>query len=259
MLQYIGIWLLMVDSSTVFVVDDDDSIRDLLASYLKKNGYNVIAANSGESFLQEFQEWRSAGEDESRVIVVLDIMMPGMDGFDVCRELRTFSKAPVIMLTAVSDEMDRIIGLEMGADDYLGKPFNPRELLARIKAIFRRSEQVAEPKTTGRYAVFNGFCLDKVTRELTSPEGEPVPLTGADYNLLMLFIRNQGKVLSRESIAEVTRKRNSAPMDRFIDVNVSRLRQCLGENARAPELIKTVRGQGYILTTEVEWVDKVPA
>ena len=118
---------------------------------------------------------------------------------------------------------------------------------------------MAEPKNTGRYATFNGFCLDTVTRELVSPEGEIVPLTGADYNLLMLFIRNQGKVLSRESIADVTRKRNPAPMDRFIDVNVSRLRQCLGENARAPELIKTVRGQGYILTTEVVWVDKAPA
>ena len=248
----------MVESSTVFVVDDDDSIRDLLSNYLIKNSFTVIAANSGESFLQEYQDWRSSGEDESRAIVVLDIMMPGMDGFDVCRELRTFSKIPVVMLTAVSDEMDRIIGLEMGADDYLGKPFNPRELLARIKAIFRRSEQVTEQRGSGRYAVFNGFCLDKVTRELTSPQGEPVPLTGADYNLLMLFIRNQGKVLSRESIAEVTRKRNSAPMDRFIDVNVSRLRQCLGENARAPELIKTVRGQGYILTTEVFWVNEAP-
>ena len=113
-------------------------------------------------------------------MVVLDIMMPGMDGFDVCRELRTFSKVPVIMLTAVSDEMDRIIGLEIGADDYLGKPFNPRELLARIKAIFRRMEASEPKKSDGRYAVFSGFRLDQVTRELTSPEGQSLPLTGAE-------------------------------------------------------------------------------
>ncbi|WP_062270629.1 response regulator [Endozoicomonas arenosclerae] len=239
----------MTSSHPIFIVDDDDAIRDLLANYLKKNGFCVETAPDGESFLTLF---RSMPADVTRhAMIILDIMMPGMDGFDVCRELRTFSRVPVIMLTAVSDEMDRIVGLELGADDYLAKPFNPRELLARIKAIYRRSEPVSEQQDEGRYYHFNGFCLDTTTRELTSPDDQTQSLSGADYSLLMLFISHPGQVLSRDCIAESTRKRDSAPLDRFIDVHISRLRHCLGENARNPEIIKTVRGSGYLLATEV--------
>ncbi|KEQ17679.1 response regulator [Endozoicomonas numazuensis] len=239
----------MTSSHPIFIVDDDDAIRDLLANYLKKNGFCVETAPDGERFLELF---RSMPADVTRhAMVILDIMMPGMDGFAVCRELRTFSRVPVIMLTAVSDEMDRIVGLELGADDYLAKPFNPRELLARIKAIYRRSEPLAEPLDSGRYFYFNHFCLDTTTRELTSPEGHAQSLSGADYNLLMLFLSHPGQVLSRDAIAESTRKRDSAPLDRFIDVHISRLRHCLGENARNPEIIKTVRGSGYLMATEV--------
>ncbi|MGI9277788.1 MAG: response regulator [Endozoicomonas sp.] len=247
----------MTGSCPVFIVDDDDAIRDLLASYLKKNGFTVQTAPDGETFLQQFRDWCSEGNHNA--MVILDIMMPGMDGFAVCRELRTFSKVPVIMLTAVSDDTDRIIGLELGADDYLAKPFNPRELLARIKAILRRSEPRAEqPRSGGRYCLFNGFCLDMTTRQLSGPDGEPRALTGADYNLLMLFVQHAGEVLNREQIAEATRKRGSDPLDRFIDVHVSRLRQCLGENARSPEIIKTVRGTGYLMATEVVYSNAVP-
>ncbi|WP_067519942.1 response regulator transcription factor [Endozoicomonas ascidiicola] len=238
----------------IFVVDDDDGIRQLIAEYLSKHGFCVEACDDGEFFLNRFQ---SLSPDEAlRSMVVLDIMMPGMDGFEVCRTLRTFSKVPVIMLTAVSDEMDRIIGLEIGADDYLAKPFNPRELLARIKAIFRRSEPV-EPmvKPSLRYCWFHGLCLDTVTRALYSADGKPLSFSGADYNLLMLFINNAGKVLSREYIAAETRKRNSDPLDRFIDVHISRLRHCLGEDAKSPEIIKTVRGSGYILATDVHFTE----
>ncbi len=190
-------------------------------------------------------------EETQRALVVLDIMMLGIDGFDVCRELRTFSKVPVIMLTAVSDEMDRIVGLEIGADDYLAKPFNPRELLARIKAIFRRSDLSGEARQPSRFCCFHGLRLDTVTRSLSSTEGDQLPLSGADYNLLMLFVNNAGRVLSREYIAGETRKRSSDPLDRFIDVHISRLRQCLGDDAKSPEIIKTVRGAGYLMATEV--------
>lgn len=241
----------MNPSHRIFVVDDDDAIRQLIASYLEKHGFLVETAPDGESFLALFQSL--SDEDIQHALVVLDIMMPGIDGFEVCRELRTFSKIPVIMLTAVSDEMDRIIGLEIGADDYLGKPFNPRELLARIKAIFRRSQPISEPQQPPRFCHFHGLCLDTTSRALSTDDGEPLSLSGADYSLLMLFINNAGKVLNREYIASMTRKRCSDPMDRFIDVHISRLRQCLREDAKAPEIIKTVRGSGYLMATEVHF------
>lgn len=247
----------MTKSQRIFVVDDDDAIRDLIANYLQKHGFTVEKACDGEAFLALF---RSKPADEVRqALVILDIMMPGMDGFAVCRELRTFSKVPVIMLTAVSDETDRIIGLELGADDYLAKPFNPRELLARIKAIFRRSEPFQEEEQAARYCLFNQFCLDTTSRTLSRSDGGLQSLSGADYNLLMLFIQNSGQVLSRDRIAAVTRKRDSAPLDRFIDVHISRLRHCLGESARSPDIIKTVRGAGYLMATEISYSHQAPA
>lgn len=246
----------MTKSKCVFVVDDDDEIRSLLKSYLEKNQYQVLTADSGESFLAAFSPELDVD------LVILDVRLPGADGFSVCRTLRTQSNVPVIMLTANSDEMDRIIGLEIGADDYLAKPFNPRELLARIKAIHRRMEQVTEvpehalatPQETYRYYRFAQFKLDTLTRELWV-DGVKESLSGADYNLLMLFVTNPGNVLSRDYIAENTRGRDTTPLDRFIDVHVSRLRQRLREDARQPQLIKTVRGQGYILTAQVEASD----
>lgn len=243
----------MTKTKCIYVVDDDDEIRSLLTSYLEKNQYHVLTADSGESFLAEFTP--SLEVD----LVILDVRLPGVDGFSVCQTLRTQSNVPVIMLTANSDEMDRIIGLEIGADDYLAKPFNPRELLARIKAIHRRMEHINEaPEVVEesipeahRYYHFAQFALDTLTRELWF-EGEKESLSGADYNLLMLFVTNPGTVLSRDYIAENTRGRDTTPLDRFIDVHVSRLRQRLREDARHPQLIKTVRGQGYILTVQVE-------
>lgn len=236
----------------IFVVDDDDEIRSLLKTYLEKHQFHVETAESGEAFLESFSQHPTAD------LVVLDIMLPGQDGFTVCRTLRSHSQVPVIMLTANSDEMDRIVGLEMGADDYLAKPFNPRELLARVKAILRRTEhveQIEKPASQKVYR-FAQFTLDTVSRELTDASGETCSLSGADYNLLMLFLTHPGQVLSREKIADTTRGRDSAPLDRFIDVHVSRLRQRLGEDARHPQLIKTVRGEGYVLTVEVDTPDE---
>jgi two-component system, OmpR family, response regulator len=238
----------MTQAKCIYVVDDDDEIRTLLKTYLEKHQFTVLTADSGETFLANFRA------EQEVDLVILDIMLPGQDGFAVCRSLRTQSQVPVIMLTANSDEMDRIIGLEIGADDYLAKPFNPRELLARIKAILRRMEhtEVVEiAPVTHRFYRFAQFTLDTLSRELHFKD-EKESLSGADYNLLMLFLTHPGAVLTRELIAENTRGRDSAPLDRFIDVHVSRLRQRLREDARQPQLIKTIRGQGYILTANVE-------
>lgn len=261
----------MTRSKTVFVVDDDAEIRNLLKTYLEKHQFNVRTAESGEAFLASFEQDSDAG------LIILDIMLPGEDGFSVCRSLRMKSLVPVIMLTANSDEMDRIIGLEIGADDYLAKPFNPRELLARMKAIFRRIEQISatnqdvqtEAQSDGHNAKSNtciqkrfrfaDFCLDTLSRELSHQDGSVAALSGADYNLLMLFLNHPGAVLSRDFIAENTRGRDSAPLDRFIDVHISRLRQRLNEDARHPQLIKTIRGEGYILTVDVDYQDASPA
>ncbi|GGO85702.1 DNA-binding response regulator [Marinobacterium nitratireducens] len=232
----------------IYVVDDDAEIRSLLQSYLERNQFEVRTAEDGEQLLTALRGGDAAA------LVVLDVMLPGDDGFEVCRKLRTFSQVPVIMLTASSDEMDRIVGLEIGADDYLAKPFNPRELLARIRAILRRSDQRSEAAApgAGRYQRFAGFELDAAQRQLVDPHGVPVTLSGAEYELLHLLVDHAGEVLSRERIAEATRGRGNLPMDRFIDVQVSRLRQRLGDDARSPQLIKTVRGQGYVLAAPVE-------
>jgi len=238
----------------IYVVDDDAEIRSLLQSYLERNQFSVRTAEDGEQLLQSLR----AGD--AAALVVLDVMLPGDDGFEVCRKLRTFSQVPVIMLTASSDEMDRIVGLEIGADDYLAKPFNPRELLARIRAILRRSDLggATSVQVPGRYQRFAGFELDAVQRQLVDPHGAPVALSGAEYDLLRLLLDHAGEVLSRDRIAEATRGRDNLPMDRFIDVQVSRLRQRLGDDARSPQLIKTVRGQGYVLAAPVETGDARP-
>ncbi|MFC6673864.1 response regulator [Marinobacterium aestuariivivens] len=242
----------MTQHKPIHVVDDDADIRSLLKSYLERNQFEVRTAADGESLLAELKAGAPAA------LVVLDVMLPGDDGFEVCRKLRTFSRVPVIMLTASSDEMDRIVGLEIGADDYLAKPFNPRELLARIRAILRRSDQAPEaspPAAGGRYQRFAGFELDAVQRQLFDRHGETVELSGAEYALLRLLLDHAGEVLSRDRIAEATRGRDNLPMDRFIDVQISRLRQRLGDDARSPQLIKTVRGQGYVLAAPVEQSD----
>jgi two-component system OmpR family response regulator len=238
----------MTQSKPIYVVDDDAGIRSLLRSYLERNQFAVKTAGDGESLLRELKAGGPAA------LVVLDIMLPGDDGFEVCRKLRTFSKVPVIMLTANSDEMDRIVGLEIGADDYLAKPFNPRELLARIKAILRRSDaqvEVSGGAVSARYLRFAGFELDTAAREVRTLSGEPLMLSGAEFDLLRLLVDHAGEVLSRDLIAEQTRGRDNFPMDRFIDVQISRLRQRLQDDARSPQLIKTVRGQGYVLAATV--------
>ncbi|WP_375058354.1 response regulator [Zobellella sp. DQSA1] len=228
----------------ILVVDDDEEICALLKSYLERSGFKVSSLNSGERLLQ-------ALELVSPDMLILDVMMPGEDGFTLCSRVRKVSQVPIIMLTASADESDRIIGLELGADDYVPKPFSPRELLARIKAIFRRVGGVM-PGGHHRYYCFAGWQLDTVNRSLTNPQGEEHALSGADYTLLQLFLERPGEVLSRDDLLGLTRGREANPFDRSIDVQLSRLRQRLGEDAKDPHIIKTVRGAGYVLAVAVE-------
>ena len=231
-------------SKRILVVDDDQQIRELLQSYLEKNGYAVTALEDGSGLMEQLN-----GRPVD--LVILDIMMPGEDGFSLCRKVRAESEIPIIMLTASAEETDRIIGLELGADDYVAKPFNPRELLARIKAVLRRA-RVPTPESKGRFLCFAGWRLDTVNRDLISAEGLVLPLSGADYNLLLLLLEHPNQVLSRDDLLNLTRGREANPYDRSIDVQLSRLRQRLGEDAKTPHIIKTVRGAGYVLAVEVE-------
>lgn len=230
----------------ILVVDDDAEIRDLLKEYLMKNGYSVETAEDGKSM-------RKQCSMQKFDLIVLDIMMPGDDGFTLCKEVRAKSNVPIIMLTAGSDETDRIIGLELGADDYVGKPFNPRELLARIKAVSRRYEERGERNLpeTRQHIRFGDWSLDLTNRELTDPEGQVQSLNGADFNLLYLFLSRPSEVLSRDDLSHHLRGRDASPFDRSIDVQISRLRSRLNDDGKSPQLIKTVRGAGYILTVPV--------
>jgi two-component system, OmpR family, response regulator len=230
----------------ILIVDDDAEIRSLLTRYLEKNGLRATAVGDGRAM------WRAL-DDGAFDIVVLDVMLPGDDGLTLCRTLRARSEMPVLMLTARGDETDRIIGLEMGADDYLPKPFNPRELLARIKVILRRTRSLPPnlqpaPETPIRFA---GWLLDTVQRHLVSPTGVVTPIGGAEYKLLHVFLTHANRVLSREQLLDLSQGREADPLDRSIDVQVSRLRQRLGDDPRQPALIKTVRGEGYVLSAVV--------
>ncbi len=228
----------------ILIVDDDHKIRSLLKTYLEKNQFEVLLAHDGASFTAEFERYRDDID-----LCILDVMLPDTEGFSLCQQLRRRSDVPVIMLTASADETDRIVGLELGADDYLGKPFNPRELLARIKAIGRRAGQ--DKPAPPRYYQFNGCTLDTLERSLIDAQGQAAALTGMDFQLLKLLVEHPGEVIDRARLAEVTRGRDLGPLDRSLDVQISRLRQRLQDDGKSPALIKTVRGAGYVFATTV--------
>ncbi|MEJ8570251.1 response regulator [Microbaculum marinum] len=231
----------------ILVVDDHRDIRELVGRYLVKNGFRTTTAESSEDARKVL---RSAAID----LVVLDIMMPGEGGLSLCRYLRESTAVPVILLTAMAEETDRIVGLEIGADDYLTKPFNPRELLARIRSVLRRTQSLPptrEPPGKGRYR-FEGWMLDPARRELTGTDGVAVPLSTGEFRLLVAFLDRPGVVLSRDQLLDITRGREAAPFDRSIDNQVSRLRRKIEIDPRSPELIKTVWGGGYSFSGSVE-------
>lgn len=230
----------------LLVVDDDREIRELLADYLERQGYRMsTAANGGEM--------RRALDAAPIDLVILDVMMPGEDGLTLCRELRAHSSLPIIMLTARGEPVDRIVGLEMGADDYLAKPFEPRELLARIRSVLRRARALPfnHREEEGRLFHFADWTLEVETRQLIAPDGVAVALSGSEYRLLRTFIDHAGRVLNRDQLLNFTRGRDADPFDRSIDLAVSRLRQKLRDDAREPKLLKTVRNEGYVLTAPV--------
>jgi two-component system OmpR family response regulator len=230
----------------VLVVDDDREIRDLLGRFLTKHGYRVTVAQDGKDMRRALADWHID-------LVVLDLMLPGEDGLSLCRDLRAKSQIPVIMLTMMGEETDRIIGLEMGADDYLPKPFNPRELLARMKAVLRRAKCTpATPATAGRKVLgFSGWKLELGLRRLESPRGLIVDLSAGEFDLLVAFVEHPQRVLNRDQLLDLTHGRAEAPFDRSVDMQVSRLRHKIEANPKEPELIKTVRSGGYIFTAVV--------
>ena len=242
--------MLMDKTDTILIVDDDPEIRRLLVDYLARNEFTAIAARDGREMWQ-------ALERQVIDLIVLDLMLPDTDGLTLYRDLRaksTTPNIPVLMLTARGEETDRIVGIEMGADDYLVKPFNPRELLARIKTILRRTRALPpnlrpEP---ARCLCFAGWCLDTAARLLTAPDGVATPLSGGEYRLLRILLDHPNRVLNRDQLTELIHGREADPFDRAIDVQVSRLRQRLRDDSREPELIKTVRGEGYVLAASVE-------
>ena len=234
----------MESSPHILVVDDDREIRDLLSRFLRKHSFRVTAAADG----REMRKVLEAGKFD---LVVMDVMLPGEDGLSLTRWLRSTSGVPVIMLTAVGEETDRIIGLEMGADDYVPKPFNPRELLARIRAVLRRAEGLPSVEARKGVVTFDGWKLDTDRRELFRPDGELVPLTSGEYDLLLALIERPQRVLTRDQLLDITRGRDTVPFDRSIDVQISRLRRKIQNDPKDPVRIKTVRGGGYVFACEV--------
>lgn len=237
----------------ILVVDDHAEIRQLLQRYLGDHGYRVTTAANGT-------EMQRALADAAIDLIILDLMMPGDDGLTLCRNLRAGPHAalPIIMLTAMGEDTDRIIGLEMGADDYLAKPFNPRELLARIKAVMRRTGAASQERALGEDGerlCFLGWTLVPDARELIDPEQTLVPLSTAEFALLMALVTRPGRVLNRDQLLDLARGRDAKAFDRAIDTLVSRLRRKLGDQSRDPQIIKTIRGDGYLFAPKVERCD----
>ena len=233
----------------ILVVDDDREIRDLLARFLERNRFRVTAVRDG-------RDARRAWANGNYQLVVLDLMLPGESGLDLARWMRGQGNVPIVMLTAMGDETDRIIGLELGADDYVPKPFNPRELMARMRAVMRRTGERDErrPESENRVLRFAGWTLEPLRRRLLNPDGAEVPLTGGEYELLVALLDRANRVLTRDMLLDLLRGRQAGPFDRAIDVAISRLRRKLEDDGRNAQVIKTVRGGGYVLAADVERV-----
>ena len=233
----------------VLIVDDDREIRELIGSYLQKNGVRASKASGG-------REMWAALADEPPDMIVLDVTLPGENGLALCRDLRAgqWRTIPILMLTALGDETDRVVGLEVGADDYLVKPFAVRELLARIRAILRRTRMAPpgfEHTESPQFLLFGDWKLDTIGRHLIDHEGTMVALSGAEYRLLRVFVDHPQRVLTRDQLLTLTQGRQTEPFDRSIDLLVSRLRQRLKDGAKDPRYIKTLRNEGYVFSSAV--------
>jgi two-component system OmpR family response regulator len=237
----------MKEQPHILIVDDHREIRDAVSRYLEKNGMRATSARDAADMDAKLK----AGRFD---LIVLDVMMPGEDGLSVCRRLSAEGTMPILFLTALGEETDRIVGLELGADDYLSKPFNPRELLARIKAILRRTEkpQSSAGSLSGKRVAFADWTLDTDTRRLHGADGSGIELTGAEFKLLTVFLERPRMVLSRDQLLDLTAGRAAQPFDRSIDNQVSRIRRKIERDPSRPAIIATIRGGGYSLTADVE-------
>ena len=234
----------------VLAVDDDPSIRQMIADYLTDNDMQVTAVASGKEIAEVMAR-------HTIDLLILDLKLPGEDGMQIARNLRTESDVPIIMLTGRKDEADRVMGLELGADDYLTKPFSPRELLARIRALLRRSrarETIADGLSRIRAYRFAGWELNVRLRRLKSPQGEIIPTTNSEFNLLVAFLAAPQRVLSREQLLELSRLHDDEVYDRSVDVQVGRLRRKIEPKGTPTQLIRTERGAGYVFMASVETV-----
>lgn len=231
----------------ILIVDDDAQIRQLVGRFLREHGHRVTGA-------RDAREMRAAIATGTIEVVVLDVMLPGSSGLELCREIRAGSSLPIIMLTALGSETDRIVGLELGADDYVAKPFNPRELLARINALLRRAR--ATPGVTvpggGSHLTFEGWTLDTRRRELTDPKGVVIDLSTGEYDLLQTFLEFPQRVLTRDRLMDAAKHRIATGFDRAIDIQVSRLRKKIDASEDGQAMIKTIRGSGYMFVPAVE-------
>lgn len=236
----------MEPTARILVVDDDREIRSLLAESLRAAGFEVVTAPDGREM------HRLIGGGANPDLIILDINLPGEDGFSLCRELRARSATPVIMLTARGDPIDRIVGLEIGADDYMAKPFEPRELEARIKSVLRRAQSLPSNlrPLAARAGAFLGWRLDFERRQLTDPSGRIVMLSASEFRLLRIFLEHANRVLSRDQLLALSGGKPSDGLDRSIDLQVSRLRRKLSDEA---DLVKTVRNEGYVFAAPVEF------
>lgn len=239
----------MANVPNILVVEDDRETRTLIAKYLRTNSCNVTTAADG-------REMEKVMADTRVDLLILDVMLPGEDGLSLCRKVRAELQLPIIMLTARGEDVDRILGLEMGADDYLPKPFNPRELLARINAVLRRQATALNASATPNATAlsFAGWQIDLRLRELRNPEGARVAMTSAEFDLLRAFVERAGRVLSRDSLLDLTQGRSAGSFERSIDVLVSRIRRKIEVDPQDAQLIKTVRSGGYMFTPTVEAV-----
>lgn len=236
-------------SEHILVVEDDPTVRSFIEEYLGSQGYRMSGARDGTTMRHIFGK-------QDVDLVILDLMLPGEDGLELAREIRSESDVPIIMVTGRADTVDRVVGLEIGADDYIPKPFEARELLARVRSVLRRSQRSGGPKSEGRStqsaAVFAGWRLDLGRRQLHGANGDEVKLTSAEFDLLAAFVNNPDKVLSRDRLLDLVYGREMFPFERSIDVLVMRLRGKIEDDRANPTLIKTVRGSGYVFTPEVQ-------
>jgi two-component system, OmpR family, response regulator len=243
------------DHGHILVVDDDPQIRLLVARFLQRHGYQVTGAPDGRAMLEALAH--SAID-----LIVLDLMLPGRSGVELCRDVRATSQVPIVMLTARTEENERVSGLEGGADDYVTKPFSPRELLARVRALLRRARAGQGTATAQANAIvtFDGWRMDLRRRELQSPSGMLIDLSTGEFDLLVAFVEHANRVLSREALMQFAKARMSDdPFDRTIDVQISRLRRKLEADSRGGQLIKTVRGAGYLFASQVDHQQGMPA